>query len=573
MKPNVLVIVTDEERYPPPYETESVKAFRRDQLQAREWVRDGGLAFHRHYAGATACLPSRATLFTGQYPSLHGASQTDGIAKKNTDPGMRWLDPNSVPTLGDWFRAGGYKTHYRGKWHISHADLPIPGTTDWLKASDADGKLIPEAVDAYRRADRLDPFGFSGWIGREPHGADKSDSGTVRDGVFAEQVVELFAELAAARDAGPWLAVASFVNPHDIAMSGLVYDQMMRFAPPDETVPEVPESPSQQDSFEGRPPCQEQFKSLWPQMLFEQPADLAYRRLYYYLHKVVDRAIARILEALQSHGLADDTIVVLTSDHGDLVGAHGGLQQKWYNAYDEATRVPLVVKGPGVAATPAGVTMPTSHVDVIPTLLGLAGIDIERAAVGVSAHHDEAQPLPGRDLSALITGSVPDASLAAPLYFMTEDDISRGLTQRSVLSGKPFDALPFPSRIESVIASVPTGPDGGQELWKLNHYYERLDAWNADNGLTPPPGAAPAAEPLFELHNLTADPTERQNRAEQEPDTLRRLKSLLETQRDAKRLLPKHRNADVSGLPAAPQQRRPAGAAARRPETGPRAGT
>ncbi len=63
-------------------------------------------------------------------------------------------------------------------------------------------------------------------------------------------------------------------------------------------------------------------------MTYEQSADTTYRRLYYYLHKVVDEAIGRILEALHEAGLADDTIVVLTSDHGDLLGAHGGLMQK-----------------------------------------------------------------------------------------------------------------------------------------------------------------------------------------------------------------------------------------------------
>ena len=197
--PNVLLIMTDEERYPPPYEDASVAEFRRTQLPARERLRDGGLELHRHYAGSTACVPSRATLFTGQYPSLHGVAQTDGLAKKPTDPSMGWLDPDEVPTLGDWFRAGGYRTHYRGKWHVSHADLPVPGTHEGLMASDEDGQVIAEAVAAYRRADRLDPFGFSGWIGREPHGAAKQDSGTVRDGVFAEQVVELFDELAGAR--------------------------------------------------------------------------------------------------------------------------------------------------------------------------------------------------------------------------------------------------------------------------------------------------------------------------------------------------------------------------------------
>ena len=121
-RPNVLVIMTDEERYPPPYEAEPLAEFRRTQLPARERLRAASVELHRHYAGSTACLPSRATLFTGQYPSLHGVTNTDGLAKQASDPAMTWLDPNSVPTMGDWFRAAGYQTHYRGKWHISHAD-------------------------------------------------------------------------------------------------------------------------------------------------------------------------------------------------------------------------------------------------------------------------------------------------------------------------------------------------------------------------------------------------------------------------------------------------------------------
>ena len=86
-------------------------------------------------------MPSRATLFTGQYPSLHGVAKTSGIAKQATDPAMGWLDPDEVPTLGDWFRAGGYQTHYRGKWHVSHADLEIPGSHEGVMASDDDGRL------------------------------------------------------------------------------------------------------------------------------------------------------------------------------------------------------------------------------------------------------------------------------------------------------------------------------------------------------------------------------------------------------------------------------------------------
>ena len=242
--------------------------------------------------------------------------------------------------------------------------------------------------------------------------------------------------------------------------------------------------------------------------------------------------------------MADDTIVVFTSDHGDLLGAHGGLQQKWYNAFDEAIHVPLLVKGPGVAAAPEGISTPTSHVDLIPTLMGLAGIDVERAAAGVAQHHDEVHPLPGRDLSAMITGSSPPDAPAAPLYFMSEDDIARGLTEANIITGKPYAPVPAPSKVESVLAPLATGSDGAPELWKLNHYYERLDEWDAAHGLAPNPFAEPAAVPEFELHNLSADPEERRNQVDSAPDVLSQMHSILEAQRESKRLLPALRNRD-----------------------------
>ena len=255
--PNVLVIMTDEERYAPPYETPEVAAFRRTQMPSRERLRDGGLEFHRHYAGfdGVRAEPGHAVHRAVPVAARCVADRRGGEAGQRSRP---WA--GSIPTRSRrWATGSGpaaIQTHYRGKWHVSHADLAIPGSHEGLMASDDDGRLIPEAVEAYRKADRLSPFGFSGWIGREPHGANKSDCGTVRDGVFAEQVVDLFADLAKASSDGPWLAVASFVNPHDIAFVGGLYEMLLGFAPADDTVPDIAEAPSQGDSFAGRPACQ-----------------------------------------------------------------------------------------------------------------------------------------------------------------------------------------------------------------------------------------------------------------------------------------------------------------------------
>ena len=65
---------------------------------------------------------------------------------------------------------------------------------------------------------------------------------------------------------------------------------------------------------------------------------------------------------------------------------------------------------------------------------------------------------------------------------MTEDNPSKGSTQVNILNGTPFDAVGGPSNIESVITTLPTGPGGAEELWKLNHYYERLDDWKPSTG-------------------------------------------------------------------------------------------
>jgi arylsulfatase A-like enzyme len=104
-RPNVLVILTDQQRFPTPYEPEELRRWRHDEFAAERRLHETDVSFTKHYAIAAACAPSRASLLTGQYPSLHGVTQTDGLAKTFDSDDMFWLSPDTVPTMGDWFRA------------------------------------------------------------------------------------------------------------------------------------------------------------------------------------------------------------------------------------------------------------------------------------------------------------------------------------------------------------------------------------------------------------------------------------------------------------------------------------
>ena len=140
---------------------------------------------------ATACAPSRASLLTGQYPSLHGVTQTDGLGKAVDSDDMFWLSPDTVPTMGDWFRAGGYRTFFKGKWHAAHVALPDPSGEGYLLSIDDDGNRNEENIAAYLKADLLDEFGFSEWVGPEPHGLGKHNTGLLKDVFTADETIAL----------------------------------------------------------------------------------------------------------------------------------------------------------------------------------------------------------------------------------------------------------------------------------------------------------------------------------------------------------------------------------------------
>ena len=90
-RPNFLFIIVDEQRFPTAYDNDELNKWRKFNLKTQELLSENSMSFLNHYIGSTACSPSRATLFTGQYPSLHGVSQTSGAAKEAFDADMYWL--------------------------------------------------------------------------------------------------------------------------------------------------------------------------------------------------------------------------------------------------------------------------------------------------------------------------------------------------------------------------------------------------------------------------------------------------------------------------------------------------
>ena len=584
-RPNFLIIVVDEQRYAPVYESEALKAWRKANLPAQEFLRRKAFEFTHHHIMSTACQPSRASIFTGQYPSLHGVSQTSGSAKAAIEDDLYWLEPATVPTLGNYFRAAGYDTYWKGKWHVSDADLYQPGSYNPVPSYTDTGARDDYLEDLYLEAQMLEQYGFTGFIGPEPHGSNPLNSGSSagprgkgRDEVFAQLSVDQLTKLRGSRK--PWLMVASFVNPHDITLWGeltlaadatgqpgsfYLTDQLVGSNVPRDLFTSAYAASAGED-LSTKPDAQASFVSLYAQGFQPLNNSNEYHRFYYQLQKEVDRHVGSVMRTLAADPETyRNTIVVYMSDHGDVLGAHGEMFQKWHNAYDEMVRVPFIIHNPVLFPKGTSSDVLTSHADLLPTLLGLAGLDESAIARELNSTHLQVRRLVGRDLSGVLLGEQEVESLREdPIYFMTDDQIFRG-AQAVSFTGLAYPPVVQPASVETVVAYLPTGTDGAIERWKYNRYWDNPALWTQPGvqdvftiveGMQNQPGrkvattTVKAANPTsgqvappadqFELYNLTADPTEMSNLAGNSAYALvqRQMQTLLNSQRNEKRLNP-----------------------------------
>ncbi|MDJ0947271.1 MAG: sulfatase-like hydrolase/transferase [Kiloniellales bacterium] len=380
---NILLIVTDQERYfrqgelPPGY-----------RLPGHERLMRAGVTFTNHQVASCVCTPSRSVLYTGQH------IQHTGMFDNTNFP---WAGSMSteINTLGDLLRARGYFTAYKGKWHL---------TREFETENDlhAPRKIFSAEMEAY---------GFADYTGIGDIIAH-TQGGFLHDGVIAAYSRSWLRgrgrELQ--REGKPWLLAVNLVNPHDVmyyntdAPGERIQNDpslLMRLsqtprAPLYQRRWDNPLPASRKEALDapGRPPAHAEFRKSRAALVGAVPnEDERWRRLNdYYLNCIADadRHMVSLLDELEALGLADETVVVYTSDHGELAGAHG-LSGKGATGYREQIHVPLIIAHPD---HPGGrqCAAVTSHVDIAATLVGLAA---GGAGPGLEGS-------PGKDLTPLL---------------------------------------------------------------------------------------------------------------------------------------------------------------------------
>lgn len=348
-KPNILVIVTDQQHAGmlSCAGNSWVKTPHLDRLAG------SGVRFEKAYCANPVCVPSRFAMFSGVMPSAIGMDCNKSDVRETPASILR-------NTMGTIFKRADYRTVYGGKSHF-----PKTGTRQ-------------NAVEAY---------------GFEPLRQQGNEEGREE---LAEDCVQFFQQ----KQERPFLLVASFINPHDIcfmAMAAAAKRKREAKSRADEAVAEalkMPDGVSEKDFFAKYcPPLPANFEiqqdepegltsldwRMFRPYVRQHWTEQDWRRhrwAYARLTERVDAQIGRVLDALRESGLEENTVVIFTSDHGDMDAAHR-LEHKSM-PFEEAMRVPFIVSWKGVIK---GGSVDREHLvatglDLIPTLCDFAGVTV-----------------------------------------------------------------------------------------------------------------------------------------------------------------------------------------------------
>lgn len=426
-RPNIVIFHTDQQRYDSLGCTGSctAKTPHLDRLAA------GGVVFDRHISAHPVCMPSRAALFSGRYPQGSGVVQ-NGIALPRKEHLLRHdmngegqVNPDAVshvPTMMDAFAAAGYRTASFGKLHLTctnaprscryeesrirwaeepmerwhgpyygfeHVELTIGHGedyaghyADWLKTS-FPGAAKQAAEWAHRGRGASSGLLYNGVIPVEAHSsawvADRAIRYIEQHGGNAEE------------EADPLFLFLGFPDPHfPFTPSRLLTDMF------EEKSYEVggESNPSNGErskvEIERRKHPRAWTKYYGPEAIqniarYEPDFEAKAKRYTDAMIHLIDQSVGRVLDSLDRQGLADQTIILFTSDHGDFLGDHG-LVFKTNFGCRALNHVPFILKAPPSLAEgwPSRVPQVMSNIDVFPTLCELAGVPVPEGVQGTS---------------------------------------------------------------------------------------------------------------------------------------------------------------------------------------------
>ncbi|ACF00723.1 sulfatase [Rhodopseudomonas palustris TIE-1] len=381
-RPNIVFIFSDQERFASTWP----KGL---SLPAHERLMRTGTTFLNHYCPAVMCTSSRAVLLTG-------LQTADNRMFENCD--VPWVGNLStkIPTVGHMLRKAGYYTAYKGKWHLNRK----------FDTQETD-RLFTKEMDDYGFSDYFSPGDIIG----------HTLGGYQFDPLIASSAITWLRRNGRplTDDDKPWALFVSLVNPHDIMYfntdrpgekvqdTGTLIKHAAR-APEHEMFKatwdvSVPKSYKEPFDAPGRPKAHGEFLQIWDYVLGHiPPEEERWRRFHdYYVNctRSVDGQVDRILQELDALGLTDNTVICFTSDHGEAAGAHG-LHGKGPFAYEETVHLPFFMVHPDVRGGQDCRAL-TGHIDVVPTLLSIAGVSPEKIA-GIAGRQ-----LPGKDFSSVLT--------------------------------------------------------------------------------------------------------------------------------------------------------------------------
>lgn len=353
-RPNLLLIHSDQHRF----DCVGANGHQRVQTPNLDRLAAEGLNFTHAFCPVPLCVPARNSLLHGQWPTTH-------LAIANWDTEAPRPARGGLPSYSQALRDAGYRLGYVGKWHLhEQLDARAYGFHDYVPE---------EEYDAWRAAEGLPPRPrHNGWFGElDPHIGPEAS----RLAWGADQAIRLLEEYGA--HGTPFFVRWDPSEPH---LPNVVPEPFHSRYPP-ATIPPWPSFP---DPLTGKPYIQAQQRRTWrvDGWGWREWSPIVSR----YLGEIslLDAQVGRLLATLDRLGLARDTLVIYTTDHGDLCGGHGMID-KHFIMYDDVVRVPLLMRWPGAIQPGSRCEAFVSHsIDLAATFCEVAGVPVPATFQGRS---------------------------------------------------------------------------------------------------------------------------------------------------------------------------------------------